>query len=543
MGLPFPARSKARRDGSHVFAEAAWALLASAVLLPGFLPTALAVDPRSNLINGKFEAGLAGWQTDGEVHLATNAAANGKVSVIIGPGVGKLAQRVEAGGGEHLTASATVRAQEAKGWVFTLRFLDKDGRELMKVGSVTDMKPAKEDAGRFDHYMKAHPLTKVIEIGVSKSRPGGMLRVEQVSLNVENENGATPASTPDVEQAMRPFWQGKTVYDEAVLMLSENGKPGEGQVMFTPSRILAVRDYSLLTNYAEGLDYTRAGRKLICTPGSRMDQVREEDLSKGELAWDTIGGRQVMVTYEHEDAWSHPYPEYVGDGLPETMKKLKARAPLTIVAYGDSITHGVGESGLAHLPPFLPPWPELFVQRLKAMYHDEQVQLFNSAQSGADSLWARNYAGRMVASLSPDLVIVAFGQNDFWRNSAKTYATNITEVMRTVRDRNPKAEFVLVSTLRFDPAYTTNAGYWTRVGQYNGELKAMAGPGVQWVDMTTISEWIYAAKKPKDCLNDPLHPNDYLARWYAQSLAAAFAPSAPRAPKAGSRLTSKSRDD
>jgi hypothetical protein len=42
------------------------------------------------------------------------------------------------------------------------------------------------------------------------------------------------------------------------------------------------------------------------------------------------------------------------------------------------------------------------------------------------------------------------------------------------------------------------------------------------VDMTAISEAIYASKKPKDCLNDPLHPNDFLARWYAQSLVAAL---------------------
>ena len=52
----------------------------------------------------------------------------------------------------------------------------------------------------------------------------------------------------------------------------------------------------------------------------------------------------------------------------------------------------------------------------------------------------------------------------------------------------------------------------------------MAGPGVQFVDMTAISELIYQAKKPKDCVNDPLHPNDYLARWYAQSLVAALDP-------------------
>jgi hypothetical protein len=104
-----------------------------------------------------------------------------------------------------------------------------------------------------------------------------------------------------------------------------------------------------------------------------------------------------------------------------------------------------------------------------------------------------------------------------------------------VRAKNPQAEFLLVSTLRFDPAYTTNAVYWQSVGDYDAKLKSMAGSGVQFVDMTAISEAIYAAKKPKDCLNDPLHPNDFLARWYAQSLVAALDPASSRAVADGSK--------
>jgi lysophospholipase L1-like esterase len=130
----------------------------------------------------------------------------------------------------------------------------------------------------------------------------------------------------------------------------------------------------------------------------------------------------------------------------------------------------------------------------------------------------------MVNSLNPDLVLIAFGQNDFWSISASSFAANIADITRTVRAQNPKAEFLLISPLRFDPAYTTNSEYWNTVGEYAKKLKAMTGPGVQFVDMTAISEWVYAAKKPKDCMNDPLHPNDYFARWYAQCLVAALDP-------------------
>jgi len=237
-----------------------------------------------------------------------------------------------------------------------------------------------------------------------------------------------------------------------------------------------------------------------------------------------------MVTYEFDDAWNHPYPQFVGDRLPHTMKKLEAHEPLTVVAYGDSITHGYGESRLSHIRPFLPPWPELFVHRLETIYQDARIRFYNSSQSGATSQWGKEYAERMVASLNPDLVLIAFGQNDFWSVPADSFANNITNIIKTVRHKNPNVEFLCVSTLRFDPAYTTNAQYWNLVGEYAAKLKAMTGPGVQFVDMTAISEWVYAAKKPKDCMNDPLHPNDYFARWYAQSLVAALDPVSGQTP-------------
>jgi hypothetical protein len=69
----------------------------------------------------------------------------------------------------------------------------------------------------------------------------------------------------------------------------------------------------------------------------------------------------------------------------------------------------------------------------------------------------------------------------------------------------------------------------------------MTGSGVQFVDLTAISEWVYAAKKPMDCLNDPLHPNDYFARWYAQSLVAALDPNSGRAPESPSAVPQRPR--
>lgn len=498
-------------------------LLITVAVLLSFFGAAFGSDQDSNLvINGGFEDGLKGWQTTGDVHLETNSPLKGKVSVRIGPGAGSLTQRIETGSGNAFTLSTTLQSQRTNGWILALRFLDKNGHELMRVDSLKDIERDKKDPRKFDHYMQPHPLTKWVEIIVSKDASEGSIFIDQVGLDMPDENAVGLKPIYDLGPVMQPFWLGKTVYNEAVLMFSTDDTPATGRLLFQPTRIISVQNYGLTGNYTPGSDYTVEGRTLICPASSRMPQAHAEDLLKGEFTWNVVGGKQVMVTYEHDDTWTNPYPSYLGNGLPHTMEKLKAREPLTIVAYGDSITHGYGESRLSHIPPFLPPWPELVVYQLETIYQDPHIQLYNSSQSGATSKWGKEFAGRMVASLNPDLVLIAFGQNDFWSVAPESFATNIADIMQTVREKNPNAEFILVSPLRYDPAYTTNAVYWNRVGEYAKKLKAMSGPGVQFVDMTAVSEWVYAAKKPMDCLNDPLHPNDYFARWYAQCLVAAL---------------------
>jgi len=481
------------------------------------------------VVNGAFVDGLKGWRAAGDVHLQTNAS-DGKVFACIGPGAGSLVQRIETGSGNALTLSAIIRSQQTNGWVLTLHFLDKDGREIMKVDSTTDITVKGTNQQKIDHYMQPHPLTKYVQIAIAKDSSQGTVLVDRVGMDMPDENAANLTPACDLDQVMQPFWLGTNVYNEAVLMLSQDGKPATGRLLYHPKRIISVRDYGLTTNYVEGKDYAVDGQTLVRTASSSMAQVQDKDLQTGEYKWNVVGGKQVMVTYEHGDRWEHPLPEYAGNGLGNTMEKLRQHKPLTVVAYGDSITHGYGESRLSHIRPFLPPWPELFVHRLGEIYHDDQIQFYNSSQSGATSQWAKNYAQNMVAMLKPDLVLIAFGQNDFWSISPDAFVTNITAVIHEVRRNNPTTEFLLISPLRFDPAYTTNSEYWNAVGEYAKMMKAVTRPGVhfrpgvQFVDMTGISEWVYAAKKPKDCMNDPLHPNDYFARWYAQSAVAALDP-------------------
>ena len=406
-------------------------------------------------VNGDFKSGLAAWKTSGDVAVKTEHPLEGKRSVRIGPGAGSISQYILVGSDNHLNLSALLHSEPAGAGKLTIRFLDKNGRELMRVDSSADMKRGK-NPDRIQDYLKPHPLTTSVEIVISKDTTPGYVDADGVSLGVYEENDPSLKTTENIAEAMRPIWEGNEVTNEAVLMLSQDGKPAMGTLMFKPMRILSVTDYGSTIQYQENVDFTVERRTVIRTPNSQIIQVTDADLLKGDLKWNVVGGKQILVTYEHSDAWPGPVQAYVGEGLPNIIQKLSAHEPLKIVACGDSITFGIGSSRILKIPPFQPPWIELFTRELGKAWNDPAITLYNSSQSGADSKWAQSMAERMVASIDPDLVVIAFGQNDFWRIPADAFASNISAVIESVRSVNPQAEFLLVSTMRFDPVSILN---------------------------------------------------------------------------------------
>lgn len=524
--------SRASRHGARRLGNLLHAVSLSALLFAYSCaaPAGAAETPsREVTTNSTFADALKAWQASGDVHVVANATHPNQHVVSIGPGQGTIAQHVQINADNHCMISAVFNGALPVFAKLSLRFLDKKGKELMSLVSDEDMSAADKD-GKLNLYFRPHPRTASIEIALSKTGNSGTVTAEQIKLLAYDDNDSALKSsqqitdTQRISELMRPFWQGNKVSQEAVTLLSTHGKPATGTLLFRPSKILSVTSSDGSVAYTPEISYKASGRSLMAAPGSNISIVEEEKLLHGEIAWNEIGGRQVLVTYEHEDAWTGPIQPYVGAGLPHVMRKLAAREPIEIVAYGDSITFGVGSSHMQKRRPDQLPWIDLFACEFAAAYGEHAFTLDNAGQSGADSNWANKMAGRMVASLSPDLVIVAFGQNDLWSVTPESFTENIASVMRTVRATNPEAEFLLVSTMRFDPAYSAKPAYWNAVTQYEERLHALAGPGVQVVDMTLLSGAVYAAKAPKDCLNDPLHPNDYLSRWYAQSMMAALVP-------------------
>jgi hypothetical protein len=96
--------------------------------------------------------------------------------------------------------------------------------------------------------------------------------------------------------------------------------------------------------------------------------------------------------------------------------------------------------------------------------------------------------------------------------------------MNAIRSVHPATEFLLISSMKFDPDYTKEEPYVSNLSGYAIGLRALSGKGVAFFDMTELSRALYSAKSSKDLTTDPMHPDDFLARCYAQGVVATIQP-------------------
>jgi hypothetical protein len=383
------------------------------------------------------------------------------------------------------------------------------------------------------NYTVAPPYTRYMEIGVGKDSPKGTLYVD--TFHIDRNIGVPPirhAPLCDIDQYLQPFWKGDTVFNETVLLLSQAQEASgpeqvvSGQLLFKPDRILSVKSFDLGTTYQPEADYRISGDRIIRTTGSHMPFRSDTSFdTQHDLAWYDCQSQWVVVSYTHKDAWQGPIPAGKGFRLPRTMARLKARSPLKILAYGMSITRGLDVSSYDDIPPYMPTYMDLWVYGLKQRFSCPDITLYNAGLPGALVSWGADYASTYINPLKPDLVVIDFGMNDFWRYTPDQFKAYVATIIRKVRAVNPHTEFILLANMQFDPDYILESDqykpfYTGNMQGYHRVLQQMEGPGIACLDMYTISGSLYQQKKAKDCLTNPLHPNDYLARWYAQGLLA-----------------------
>ena len=471
---------------------------------------ALAIQAKTPvLVNGGFDDGLSGWKAEGDARVADKILS-------FGEGKGAVRQKYIVSGLQVLFLTGTLKPSTKDGEIrLRLQCFDKKDHVLMDLTGG----PGKDDVAAI--YLKTQAHTAYVIVSIEKPKEGGSATADDVKLADDGKGRVVHKPEIDLDVAMRPFWKGAKVTNESALLISNGGGTPTGRLLFKPSKILSVRDSTLKQEFLEGKDFTIQGKTIIATKGTKMPVMSDAEFAKGQYPWTELQGRHVFVTYEHKDVWNGPIPAYQGDHLSGTVSKLKAKKPLTVVAYGDSITLGINVSGFRNVPPYLPPWPSLFSRHLGKVY-GSKITLYNTALGGMTSQWAKDNAHDAVATLRPDLVLLAFGMNDFWSLEPKYFIDNIRATVETIRKVNPQCEFLLVGSMKFDPAYTTEEPYVGNLAGYPAELKKLIGKGIGLFDMTELSDALYKAKSQKDLATDPMHPDDFLARIYAQGAVAAL---------------------
>ncbi|MCQ6960761.1 SGNH/GDSL hydrolase family protein [Mucilaginibacter aquariorum] len=338
----------------------------------------------------------------------------------------------------------------------------------------------------------------------------------------------------NLEKYNEPFWKADTITDERTQIIKDHDR-ASGALLFNARKVLSVKSADQSTTFVKGRDWSYANGKISIGGESKIPFLKKEelvftekkpDLSMAGKAPGTFvlfsenayfSARQVSVTYipEKRRKWSGPVPVYQESNLPLTLNKLSAKKQLNIVFYGNSIETGYNASGFEDVAPYMPVWPELVVYHLRSVY-GAQVTYTNTSVAGKLAKWGLDSVSTRVTAYHPDLVVIGFGMNDGSENiSPGQFREQINGIMNSVSAINPETEFILIAPMLPNP----DAVQCGLQGRYKAELAKLVKKGVALADLTGVHAALLKRKSYQDMTgNNVNHPNDYLARWYAQMI-------------------------
>lgn len=322
---------------------------------------------------------------------------------------------------------------------------------------------------------------------------------------------------------LQPMWQSDTIVNELVLLTGINSS---ARLMFRPAQILSVKNYDGSKIFVQGTDYAINGNT-ITQLSSKVSETYAAQAGSG--LWNTQHSSWTNITYipDRSDWAGNGLFGFRGDQLPNTMAKLQQQQPLVVQALGMSLTAGLNVSGFAGDPnnftpdaPYMHSYIELFGEALRRHF-GTSVTVYNSSCGGKTAAWADQYCQAMVNPNQPDLVIIDMGMNDIWATTNNSFKTSIQNCIQKIKAACPQAEFILLGNMLPDiTGMGAPANGAAKMYGFLDQLKSLESPGVICFDMTTASDTIYRRKGAIHCTANALHPNDYMARWYAQGLSA-----------------------
>jgi lysophospholipase L1-like esterase len=315
---------------------------------------------------------------------------------------------------------------------------------------------------------------------------------------------------------------------EPVLFVQDEGQTAAaGRLAFVPLAMPTVQSPDGQTVFVAGRDFAwqQGSNRITLLPGSRIPSKTAAEMVPPPGTPNTLFGLlfaeghffhdlQMQVSYQHEVEWPLP-PLEPWPGLHRTRGILAAKAPLRIVALGDSITEGYNASGFAKsaAPPHQPAYPQQVADSLQARFGGP-VSMVNLGLAGTAASWGLEMVAK-VREANPDLVLLAFGMNH--NEPAAEFAVVMQKLRDAVMTACPDADVVLVAPMTGNPrAFPTE-----RFIGYRDALRGLTSDRVALADVTTPWLELLRRKSFADLSGNHInHPNDFGHRLYAEVVCA-----------------------
>lgn len=126
-----------------------------------------------------------------------------------------------------------------------------------------------------------------------------------------------------------------------------------------------------------------------------------------------------------------------------TRAELAQNGPITIVALGDSVTHGAFE---ADVYDYENAYWNILRKKIQAAYPYVPVNVINAGIGGYKASNSHERVDKQVLAHNPDLVIVCFGLNDV-QNDLETYLSSLKIIFEKIKGNNVDCIFLTPNML------------------------------------------------------------------------------------------------
>lgn len=335
----------------------------------------------------------------------------------------------------------------------------------------------------------------------------------------------------NLETYTLPIWEGNIVYNETLMFVGEKEAP----LLYYPDEIIAVLSSDLKTEYQEGVDYTLKDGKILLTENTTIPFFTLEEYYPKELKedysfksnvqghenirygeGDTFFKKQIHVTYKHSDKWTGIFPKK-SEKLHRFMEKVSSGKEVTVLFFGDSITTGVNSSKVVGVAPYAACWSEMVIETMKKHFDNPNIKCVNTAVGGKNVEWGIETLQERAIDINPDLMILGFGMNDGWR-CAEEFCSLTEQLLNKFSIACPESDVAVIATML--PHFRV-AGFWGNQHSYEEGLISLCEKysHVDVIPVTSMHKAILEKKRYYDMTgNNVNHPNDFMARIYAQTV-------------------------